>query len=120
MTCASKYLSEGYNCAESLIKFYNEEHNQSIPLGLGSCMGGGAGIGSLCGAINAGIVIIGFLKGRHNNTEVNIARDYSKEFITKIKEKYSTDICRDLKANKISCGEIVDFSYNTLIDILKN
>ncbi|MBN1038676.1 C-GCAxxG-C-C family (seleno)protein [Clostridium sp. ZS2] len=120
MICASKYLNEGYNCAESLIKFYNDEYNENIPLGLGSGMGAGAGIGSLCGAINAGIVIIGFLKGRHNNNEINMARDYSREFVTKIKEKYSTEMCRELKANKISCGEIVDFSYDTLINVLQD
>lgn len=119
MKCASNYLNDGYNCAESLIKSYNENFNENIPLGLGSCMGGGLGIGSLCGAINAGIVIIGFLKGRNDNTEINIAKNYSKEFITIIKEKYSTDICRELKANKVTCGEIVDFSYNTLITILQ-
>ncbi|SFC13822.1 C-GCAxxG-C-C family (seleno)protein [Clostridium uliginosum] len=119
MACPSEYLSKGYNCAESLIKSYNEEHNQNIPLGLGSGMGAGVGVGSLCGAINAGIVIIGYLKGRNDNTETNMARNYSREFITTIKEKYSTEMCRELKANNISCAEIVDFSYNTLIKMLE-
>ncbi|MBW6409483.1 C-GCAxxG-C-C family (seleno)protein [Clostridium weizhouense] len=119
MTHPSEYLSQGYNCAESLIKSYNENFNENIPLALGSGMGAGLTVGSLCGAINAGILVIGYLKGRSSNSENNMARNYSKEFITKIKENYTTEICKELKANKISCAEIVDFSYKTLISVLE-
>lgn len=38
MTKPSVYHSQGYNCAEALIKSYNEEHNTDIPVSLGSAM----------------------------------------------------------------------------------
>ena len=48
MTKPSVYHSQGYNCAEALIKSYNEEHNTDIPVSLGSAMGTGMTVGSLC------------------------------------------------------------------------
>lgn len=115
----SSYLREGYNCAESMIKCYNDEFNENIPVAIGSGMGAGACSGSLCGAINGAITIVGYLKGREDNNELNGASKYVKEIMTIVKEKYSSEICRDLKANKISCGEITDFSYETLKKVLE-
>ena len=63
MTEPSVYHSQGYNCAEALIKSYNEEHNTDIPIALGSAMGTGMSVGSLCGAVNAAAMIIGYVKG---------------------------------------------------------
>ena len=64
MTKPSIYHSQGYNCAEALIKSYNEEHDTKIPVSLGSGMGTGATVGSICGAVNAAVLVIGYLKGR--------------------------------------------------------
>ena len=50
---ASKYHEKGFNCAESVIKAYNEEFNTDIPVCLGSGLGSGCGVASLCGAVNA-------------------------------------------------------------------
>lgn len=58
MTKPSIYHSQGYTCAESIIKSYNEEHN--------------------------------------------------------------TEICKELKQNKISCSEIIDFSYDALNEVLES
>ncbi|MGS2499136.1 hypothetical protein I4N79_009300 [Clostridioides difficile] len=41
MTRPSIYHSQGYTCAEALIKSYNEEHNTDIPISIGSGMGVG-------------------------------------------------------------------------------
>ncbi|MGO0807326.1 hypothetical protein ACTPEF_26065, partial [Clostridioides difficile] len=38
MTRPSIYHSQGYTCAEALIKSYNEEHNTDIPISIGSGM----------------------------------------------------------------------------------
>ena len=53
MTKPSVYYSQGYTCAEALIKSYNDEHNTDIPIALGSGMGVGMKVGSLCWAVNA-------------------------------------------------------------------
>ncbi|WP_024615213.1 C-GCAxxG-C-C family (seleno)protein [Clostridium sp. Ade.TY] len=116
----SEYHSQGYTCAESIIKSYNEEHNTDIPVSLGSGMGTGITVGSLCGAVNAAVLIIGYLKGRENKIEKNEARIYSRELMNRVREKYSSEICLDLKKNKVGCGEIINFAYEALNDILDN
>ena len=118
MTKPSVYHSQGYNCAEALIKSYNEEHNTDIPVALGSGMGTGMAVGSLCGAVNAATMVLGFIKGRESNGEANEARAYAKELMSKVREKFNSEICADLKRNKISCAEIIDFSYEALNEIL--
>lgn len=110
----SQYYAQGYNCAESMIKTYNEEFHRNIPLGLGSGMGVGACSGSLCGAVNGAILIIGAEKGRNDNSERNEANLYVRMVIQAVREKYASEICKNLKANGVSCGEIMDFSYETL------
>ncbi|MEG1131508.1 MAG: C-GCAxxG-C-C family (seleno)protein [Romboutsia sp.] len=119
MTRPSQYHKEGYNCAEAIIKSYNEDHNTDIPVALGSGMGTGATVGSLCGAVNAAILVLGYLKGREDNSQSNDARTYSRELMSRVREKYDSEICKDLKRNKISCSEIIDFSYDALNDIIK-
>lgn len=118
MTKASEYHKQGFTCGEAIIKNYNEEHNTNIPISLGSSMGVGYTAGSLCGAVGAAAVIIGSLKGRQSSDETNDARKYTKELMISIKEKYGTELCRDLKKNGVSCAEIIDYTYETLNKIL--
>ena len=118
MTKPSIYHSQGYTCAESLIKSYNEEHNTDIPIALGSGMGTGMTVGSLCGAVNAAAMIVGYVKGRESNENKNEARGYARELMNRVREKFNSEICADLKKNKISCAEIIDFSYDSLNEIL--
>lgn len=115
----SEYHKEGYTCAEAILKSYNEEFNVDIPVSLGSGMGTGLTVGSICGAVNGAVLAIGFIKGRNSNEEKNEARIYSRELLNRIREKYNSEICLDLKKNKISCAEIIDFCYYTLKDIIK-
>ena len=119
VTKPSIYHSQGYNCAEALIKSYNKEFNTDIPIALGSGMGAGIAVGSLCGAVNAAVLVAGFIKGRQDSSIPNEARKYSKEIMKKIRERYGSEICANLKKNKVSCSEIIDFSYDVLKEVLK-
>ena len=118
MTKPSVYNSQWYNCAEALIKSYNEEHNTDIPVALGSGMGTGMTVGSICGAVNAAAMIVGYIKGRESNENTNEARGYARELMNIVRAKYNSEICRDLKKSKVSCAEIIDFSYEALKDVL--
>lgn len=120
MTKPSIYHSEGYTCAEAMIKSYNEEHHTNIPVSIGSGMGVGMTVGSLCGAVNAAVVIIGCIKGRDNKLSQNEARKYSKELMTRVRERYNSELCLDLKRSKVGCAEIIDFTYDELNKILNN
>ena len=120
MTKPSVYHSQGYNCAEAIIKSYNEEFNTNIPVALGSGMGTGMAVGSLCGAVNGAVLVAGFIKGRDDSSAPNEARKFSKEILKKVRAQYESEICANLKKNKISCSEIIDFSYNALKEVLGN
>ena len=118
MTKASEYHKQGFTCAEAIIKAYNEEHNTNVPVAIGSSMGAGFTVASLCGAVGAAVVVIGYLKGRESEKEPNEARNYSKELMMEIRNKYGTEVCKDLKKSGVSCGEIIDFTYDALNIIL--
>ncbi|RDY23343.1 oxidoreductase [Romboutsia maritimum] len=120
MTRPSIYHSEGYTCAEALIKSYNEEHKTNIPVSLGSGLGVGMTVGSVCGAVNAAAIIIGFIKGRNDKLEQNEARKYTKELMNKVREKYNSEICLNLKRNKVGCDEIINFTYDALNELLES
>lgn len=62
MTNPSIYHKQGYNCAEAILKSYNEEFNTSIPIAIGSGMGTGLSVDSICGAVNAAAIVLGFIK----------------------------------------------------------
>ena len=44
MNNPSFYYGQGYNCAEAIIKSYNEDFNKDIPVSIGSAMGTGASV----------------------------------------------------------------------------
>lgn len=118
MAKASEYHKQGFTCGEAMIKAYNDEHNTNIPISLGSGMGAGFTVGSVCGAVGAAAVIIGSLKGRDTNTEQNNARNYTKELMLSVKERFGTELCKDVKKNGISCAEIIEYTYENLNKML--
>lgn len=113
------YIKGELNCAETIIAAYNEEKETDIPVALGSGLGSGATVGSICGAVNAAAIVIGALKGRENKDQSNDARAIVNELMKSIKTKYGTEICIDLKKSGVSCEEIVDYTYNELNRILE-
>lgn len=118
MKKASDYHKQGFTCGEAMIKAYNEKNNTNIPVSLGSGMGTGFTIGSTCGAVGAAAVIIGSLKGRECETEQNEARKLTKELMDDVKGKYSTENCKELKKNGVSCAEIIEHTFESLDRIL--
>ncbi len=115
----SEYHKLGYTCSEAIVKSYNDEFETDIPVSMASGMGTGFATGSLCGAIGGATIIIGYLKGRNSHEEVNEARMITKKLIEKIRIQYNTEICKELKIKKVSCGEIIDYTYHVLKEILK-
>ena len=112
------YIKGQLNCAESIIYSFHKYNNTIIPVAIGSGMGSGVTIGSLCGAINAAVLVIGYLKGRENHLEENKAKVLSNQLLKEIKLKYGSELCISLKKSEISCHEIVDFTYEKLENIL--
>lgn len=118
MTKPSEYHKQGYTCGEAIIKSYNDEHGTNIPVSIGSGMGTGFAVASLCGSIGAAGAIIGIQKGRDTNEDTNEARKLTRELMNQINEEFKTPICKDLKKNKVSCASIIDYTYDSLKKVL--
>jgi len=109
-----EFHKEGYNCAESIIKAFNEDTDSNIPVAIASPFGGGMTVGSTCGAITGTLMVIGALKGRNSSDEKNNSRVLTKEIITRVREKYGTLECIELKKKGVSCDEIIGYAYGIL------
>ncbi|MGL5963736.1 MAG: C-GCAxxG-C-C family (seleno)protein [Fusobacteriaceae bacterium] len=118
MSKKTNYVKGGFNCAECLIDAHNKHNNANIPVSLGSGMGSGLTVASLCGAVNAAAIIIGAVKGRNNSEDPNEARALVNQLMTSVRAKYGSEICLDLKKTGIDCADIVEFVYQELDRIL--
>lgn len=116
---ASEYFKKGLNCAESVIKAYNDEFGTEIPIRVASGLGSGCAIGNLCGAVNGACICASYAKGRDEIGQENVAKEYTKEVMNKIVDTYGSVECKELKKDRVACGKIIDFSYEALKDVLK-
>ena len=114
-----EFHKEGYNCAESIIKAFNEDTGLDIPVSVASPFGAGMCVGSTCGAITGTLMAVGALRGRKTSEEKNNSRTITKEVITTVKEKYGTIECIELKKKGVTCDEIIKFSYDILSEYTK-
>lgn len=114
-----EYYKQGYNCAESMIKAFNEDNDLKIPVSLASPFGSGMASGATCGAITGAIIALGATKGRENSADKNESRKYAKLMMGKLKEKYGTFECIELKSNGVTCNEIIEYTYMILNECLE-
>lgn len=112
------YKLDKINCGEAMIKAYNEEHGTNIPVAIGTGFGTGLGCGSACGAVLGASVLIGIETGRESGQEENLSKPLVNKLVTSVREKYGSEICKDLKSNKISCLEIIDYTYEEMKKLL--
>ena len=126
---AVEYFMNGYSCSESIILEASEKGYCSKDLlSIATGFSGGIGSGCLCGAISASIIIIGNLFGKDNkyNNPV-VARQLSKEFMTKFKDAHKVTCCRVLSKGfemgsperKQHCCNFVEFCSNLLESIIE-
>lgn len=115
-----EFHKEGYNCAESVLKAFNEDTGLDIPVSMASPFGSGMTVGSTCGAITGTLMAIGALKGRNTSEEKNNSRILTKEVITKVKKKYGTLECIELKKKGVTCDEIIEYAYSLLKEHTKS
>lgn len=109
----------GFNCAESIVKAYNEEFGRDVPVKLASAFGGGMCSGSTCGAITGAMLILGDANGRDDSFEMNNTRGIANAIMRDVMDKYHTTDCIILKRNGVSCDEIIEYMYNRIIEEIK-
>ncbi|WP_297595882.1 C-GCAxxG-C-C family (seleno)protein [uncultured Cetobacterium sp.] len=118
MSKKTNYIKGTFNCAETIIDAFNKNNDAHIPVAIGSGMGTGLTVGSVCGAVNAAVMIIGFTKGRECYSDENQAKELTSKLLKSIKDEYGSEICIDLKKTGVSCNDIIEFSYIKLEEIL--
>jgi C_GCAxxG_C_C family probable redox protein len=114
MKRVSEFHKEGYNCAESIVKAINEEKELNIPVAIASPLGSGMTVGTTCGAITGALMALGAVKGRETSKESNETRKVTKEVMNRVREKYGTFECLELKKKGVSCDEIIEYAYGIL------
>lgn len=114
-----EFHKDGYNCAESILKAINEETGADIPVSIASPFGSGMNVGTTCGAITGTLMAVGALKGRNTSEEENNTKMLAKEIMVRIKEKYGTLECVELKKKGVSCDNIIKYVYGVLREYTK-
>jgi len=94
------FLKNGYSCSESVVKTAADTGlvNQNL-VPLATPFSGGMGSGCLCGAVAGMQLVIGALKGRHDNSESpQEAKALAKQAIEKFKAAHKFTCCKALSA----------------------
>ena len=103
------YTTESLNCAQSILKGYQEEFEISDEkIKEFKAFGGGRAEGNMCGALYAASSLI-----QDDNIRENLISDFA--------EQTGSTCCRVIrKANKISCKECVRIASELLDNTLQN
>ena len=97
---------KGYNCSQSVggafcdLTCLDDSEMFRIMTGFGLGMGGMEGT---CGAVSAGIAVIGLLMNNGNTSDVKQKVDIhkvAKEYTRRFAEKNQSIVCRDLKGGR--------------------
>lgn len=94
-------FKEGLNCAESVLKAFNELYDYPMSpdvIKMATGFGGGVGhSGCMCGALTGSIMVLGLFKGRTSATESREpAYDIAKEFHDRFIAENGATCCRVL------------------------
>lgn len=107
---AGSHFKEGFNCAESIVKAFDELCNnsgnpESVRMATG--FGGGLGhAGCMCGALTGSAMILGMMRGRTTTVESNEpAYELTKEFHGRFKSKFGATCCRVLNPHEFDSPE---------------
>ena len=100
-------ISQGYgnaedlNCAEKILRGANQAYNLGLDLKafkLAAGFGGGIGIGSVCGAVTASVMVLGELFVKEKAHEGTKIKELTQEFIGRYQKEMGEYMCNPLKA----------------------
>lgn len=104
---AERFFKEGYNCAQSVVKAFEDKIEGDIDdyLRLASSFGGGIGrLREVCGAFSGSCMVAGLLCGYDGKNGVNKGEHYA--FIQRLAEKNKSVngsiVCRELLAGTVN------------------
>lgn len=100
---ALSLFTSGYNCAQSILVSFAEDAGIDAPMAFRIASGLGGGIGqthNICGAINAGAIILGMRFGRYANQNVT-----GKDTVAKLVGHFVAECHKELGATQ--CDELL-------------
>lgn len=124
-----KYYDAEYdlNCAECIMVAANEEYDLDISkdaIKASAVLGGGMGIGSVCGAATGALSIIGIMFTRERGHESPHVKALTIEFLGEFQNKLESLNCLSLipmyKTPESRCLYIVETAANILDELVKN
>lgn len=107
---AGDNFKQGFNCAEAIVKAFNEMFNSPMSpevVKMATGFGGGLGhAGCMCGALAGSSMVLGILKGRTQTTESrDVAYQLTKEFHDRFESKFGATCCRALNPHPFDSTE---------------
>jgi C_GCAxxG_C_C family probable redox protein len=99
---AAEIFLKGYNCAQSVFYAFREEVGLNENTSLKIACGLGAGMGrkeEVCGAVTAGILVLGMLHGRGSKDKqkcTELTYKKTRQLMDLFAEKHGSYICRQL------------------------
>ena len=136
---ATRFLEEGYTCAESVLMAVSQEFEieNEISPHMAMCFGGGIGLtGAVCGAVSGAVMAIGLINGPAANVqEFQRTMPLAQELRRRFEEKMKTMNCRELTGVDLTkpenfeqymnsdtpqkvCAPAVDTAYRIAMEIL--
>ncbi|MCL2592320.1 MAG: C-GCAxxG-C-C family protein [Defluviitaleaceae bacterium] len=113
---ALKYHNLEYNCSLCILKAFEEKHSVPLTHQLEeSCkvMSSGFGIGVICNALTAGVMIFGIM---HDET---LAKSARIALLSDTQEKYGSINCAPLK-DVYECEDIIAYIANKIDELITN
>lgn len=116
---------QGYNCAETILRTFNDvldlQLGQNVRIAAG--FGGGIGqTGCVCGALNAAIMVINLLAGRQSGQEsIKPIYALTAEFHSLFTQKYGAACCRAIKAKRqgAGCNDLIMQTASLLAEFIQ-
>jgi C_GCAxxG_C_C family probable redox protein len=106
--------AQDFNCAEKILYGGNEAYKLGLSpeaLKMSAGFGGGMGIGAVCGALSASIMVLSILFVKNNAHESTKIKDLTKELLTKYEQAMGEIDCKPLvKAHRTKeekCNQVI-------------
>lgn len=102
-----KFLTNGYNCSQSVFCYFAEEFNLDhlTAKRIAEAFESGQFQGTTCGAVSGAYMVLGLKYGSDEPDHRQIMESKINEFNKLFKEKYNSILCRDLLGEDISAKD---------------
>lgn len=115
----------GFNCTQSVLAALGSYTglDEKTALSISGGFGGGMRCGEICGAISGAIMAISLAFPYMEASDLDAKKrvnQLSAEFIKRFREHYGCVRCMELKKDRKSCDELIDYCAELGEEIIKN